>query len=137
MADFAATAFEPIVQGVVTINGAALTWEGVGLQAIERLGIHPAGVYLLTLDEGLPGNAGAVPPGTAPVVNPDVRTIITCRAPAPPLVNPIQTIGVLYLPLVPLPGVGCTFILIVMADNTNTLNDPIAFEVNVFRVFNG
>lgn len=137
MADFSVTSFEPIVQGVVTFAGPALSWEGVGLQAIERFPGHAAGVYLLTLDQGLPGNSGAVPPGLAPVLNPDVRTLVTCRAPVPPLVNPIQTIGVLYLPIVPLPGVGSTFILVVMADNTNTLNDPVAFEINVFRVFNG
>jgi hypothetical protein len=137
MSDFFATPFIPIVQGVVTITGAVLAWEGVGLESIQRGVGHAAGVYLLTLDEGLPGNSGAVPPGLAPVVNPDVRTIITCRAPVPPAVNPIQTIGVLYLPVVPIAGVGCTEILIVMADNTNALNDPSAFEVNVFRVVNG
>jgi hypothetical protein len=137
MSDFAVTPFEPIVQGVVTYAGPLLSWEGVGLEAIQRLPGHAAGAYLLTLDEGLPGNSGAVPPGAAPTVNPDVRTVITCRAPVPPAVNPIQTTGILYLPIVPIPGVGCTFILVVMADNTNTLADPVAFEINVFRVFNG
>lgn len=135
--DFAVTPFVPIVQGVVTFVGGVPEWEGVGLEAITRVVGHAAGVYVLTLDEGLPGNTGAVPPGLAPVLNPDVRTIITCRAPVPPAVNPIQTIGVLYLPVVPLAGVGCTEILVVMADDTNTLNDPVAFEINVFRVFNG
>jgi hypothetical protein len=52
-------------------------------------------------------------------------------------VNPIQTISILYLPLVPNPLVGSTEILVVMADNTNTLNDPLAFEIEVYRVFNG
>ena len=137
MSDFAITPFEPIVQGVVTITAGALAWEGVGLEAIERLPGHPLGVYLLTLDEGLPGNSGAVPPGTATVLNPDVRTLVTCRAPAPPAVNPIQTIGVLYLPIPPDPDVGSTSVLIVMADAANLLNDPVAFEVSIFRVFNG
>jgi len=139
MSDFAVTQFEPIVQGTMTIGpgGGPLTWEGVGLEAIERPVGFPFGVYLLTLDEGLPGNAGAVPPGVLPILNPDVRTLITVRGPAPPAVNPIQTSSVLYLPVVPIPGVGSTELLIVMADDTNTLNDPLGFELQVYRVFNG
>jgi hypothetical protein len=137
MSDFAVTQFEPIVQGVMTIagGGGALTWEGVGLEAIERAPGFAFGAYILTLDEGLPGNAGAVPPGILPVLNPDVRSLITVRGPAPPAVNPIQTSSVLYVHN--LPGVGSTALLIVMADDTNTLNDPLGFELQVYRVFNG
>lgn len=135
MSDFGPILLQPIVQGVVTLAAPAISWEGVGLEAIERPPGFPLGVYLLTLDEGLPGNAGAVPPGLAPTVNPDVRTVITCRAPVPPLVNPIQCSSVLYTHT--LPGVGSTALLVVMADDTNTLNDPVAFEISVFRVLNG
>ena len=139
MSDFAATQLVPIVQGTMTIGpgGGPLTWEGVGLQAIQRAVGHAFGAYLLTLDEGLPGNAGAVPPGVLPVLNPDTRSVITVRGPAPPAVNPIQTSSVLYLPVVPIPGVGCTELLIVMTDDTNTLNDPVGFELQVYRVYNG
>jgi hypothetical protein len=142
MSNYASTPFEPIVQGTVTFTPAVPgpsepVFEGTGLEAIARFPGHPLGAYILTLDQGLPGNSGAVPPGAGALLNPDVRTLITCRAPPLPAVNPIQTISVLYLPLIPNPAVGCTTLLVVMADNTNSLNDPIGFEIAVFRVFNG
>lgn len=124
--------FEPIVQGLVTFVGGPV-FNGRGVSSIVRAAGFPVGAYVLSLDEGLPGNAGAVPPGITPIANPDVRTIITTRGltifPTPN----ISTIAVDYL-LSPVTGVGSDRILIVMGTFPPALADPHeGFEIIVWR----
>jgi hypothetical protein len=67
MGDYAATPVQPIVQGLLTVSGAGApphiadfpTFQGRGVSAVVRTAL---GVYLFTLDRGLPGNAGEVAP---------------------------------------------------------------------------
>jgi hypothetical protein len=139
MTDYAVNPFQPIAQGVVTFPdgiapGSVIEFDGEGISFIERVVGFPNGAYLLTLDEGLPGNAGAVPPGVAPINDPDVRTVVTTRGSGVPPISPIATIAVLY-PNSPVPGVGADQILIVMQNTAPILADPPAgFELIVWRV---
>ncbi len=100
MTDYAAAAVQPIVQGLITVSalGGVVTFTGRGARLIPsaqpspngvgRDNTHPQGVFVLTLDVGLPGNAGAVepfpnnaiPPTLAPAA-PLPRTLVTPRAP--------------------------------------------------------
>jgi hypothetical protein len=136
MTDYAVTPFEPIVQGLVTNPlGLGNVFEGRGcLPTVTRAG-GLVGTFILTLDPGLPGNAGAVPPGTGPFINPDVRTMVTTRGQGVPPVSPISTIAVTYVTSF-LPGVGANRVLIVMTDLAGVLTDPPAgFEIIIWRVF--
>ena len=136
MTDYAATPFQPIVQGVVTFPGGApnISFDGEGVSDIERLVGFPLGAYVLTLDEGLPGNAGAVPPGTTLIADPNVRTMINTRGALPlPIPNIVNT-AVLYLNS-PVLGVGANQILVVMQTFPAALADPTGgFEIIVWRV---
>jgi len=100
MTDYAAAAVQPIVQGLLTVAslGGPVTFTGRGAKLIPSLqpspngvgrdNTHPQGVFVLTLDVGLPGNAGAVepfpnnavPPTLAPAA-PLPRTLVDVRAP--------------------------------------------------------
>lgn len=100
MTDYAAAAVQPIVQGLITVSGLSgtVTFTGRGAKLIPSLQPSPAGVgrdnthaqgvFVLTLDVGLPGNAGAVepfpnnavPPTLAPAA-PLPRTLVDVRAP--------------------------------------------------------
>jgi hypothetical protein len=135
--DYAVTPFQPIVQGVVTFpNGVGGTVEftGEGVSAISRAVGFPVGAYVLDLDVGLPGNAGAVPPGVSPLSDPNVRTMITVRGSGVPAISNIATIAVLYL-LSPTPGVGANQVLVVMQTFPIALDDPPAgFEIIVWVV---
>lgn len=133
--DYAVSPFEPIVQGVVTFSAGVPFFEGRGaLPTVTRAGIFIVGTFVLTLDVGLPGNAGAVPIGIGPFINPDVRTMVTTRGSGVPPVSPVATIAVTYIPSLA-PGVGANRVLIVMTDLTATLVDPPAgFEIIVWRV---
>ncbi|HYX21862.1 MAG TPA: hypothetical protein VFA98_13530 [Thermoanaerobaculia bacterium] len=132
--DYAVTPFQPIVQGVVSFVAGAPVFDGEGVADIARAPGFPVGAFLLTLDPGLIGNAGAVPPGASPKNDPNVRTILTMRGVgAPPLSN-IVTKAVLYL-LSPAPGVGADRILVVTQTFPLALADPNGgFEIIVFVV---
>src|SRR5271166_3629581 len=105
MTDYAAAPIQPIVEGVVTFPGGVGTapfFDGKGVSAIVR---DPAtggqGGYILTLDVGLPGNAGAVPfAGPPPLIpfppfalDPDVRTMILPIGIGSPPATGIASIG--------------------------------------------
>lgn len=123
-----------IAQGVVTFVAGAPVWNGEGIAFCTRFPLVPNGAVTLLLDEGLPGNAGAVPTGAGILLDPNVRTIVTIRGtPGVPPATTIATKAVLYLPNA-IPGVGSTTILIVTLDNTLTLADPFAMEVVCWRV---
>lgn len=140
MTDYSASSNEPIVEGLVTfviVGGVPEpVFNGRGISAISRLAGFPLGVFVLQLDEGLPGNSGAVPPGAGPFLNPNVRTMVTMRgdpAAVPPVTN-IQTTAVNYL-VSPVVGVGSDRILIVTRTNPPAFADPVAgFEIIVWRV---
>lgn len=102
MGDYAAAPVQPIVQGLLTVSGAGAgtqhvpTFNGRGVSAVTRVGGPPI-AYVLTLDPGLPGNAGevaavgqayaaALVPGagsgassTTKIPAPDVRSALTLR----------------------------------------------------------
>jgi hypothetical protein len=124
---------ECIAQGVITYTpGLGATFSGEGISFCVRPAGFVSGAVLLTLDIGLIGNAGAVPPGL--INNSNVRAIVTCRgAGGPPAITTIATKAVLYLGV--LPNIGATQILIVTLDNTSTLADPDSMEIMVWRVF--
>ena len=132
--DYSAFPFEPIVQGVVTFDAfGAPVFNGRGISMISRAVGFPAGAFVLQLDAGLPGNAGAVPPGIAPFLNPNVRTIVTPRAAAPPPVPNIATVAVAYLVSATV-GVGADRILVVTQTFPAALADPSGgFEIITWR----
>jgi hypothetical protein len=134
MTDYAVNPFQPIVQGVVTIVGGAPVFDGVGVSSISRVVGFALGAFLLTLDEGLPGNAGAVPPGTSPINDPNVRTMLTMRGLGVPPKSNIVATGILYL-LSPTLGVGADQIIVTTQTFPLALADPNGgFEIIVWRV---
>lgn len=137
MTDYPRIPLSPIVQGLVTFlpgAGAPPVFNGRGVSAITRALGFPVGAYVLQLDAGLPGNAGAVPPGTTPIANPDVRTLLSPRMAVPPGLPNIATKAVNYL-VSPVPGVGADRILVVMRTFLlGALEDPTGgFEIIVWR----
>ena len=143
MTDYAAAApVQPIVQGVVTFpNGLGtnpVVFDGKGVLPIVTRGASAQGSFILTLDEGLPGNAGAVPAvGLTPPPlppDPDVRTVITCLAgPVPPPLSDISAIGVTYITS-PVPGVGAFQIEVVTTNIAFLPTDPAGgFMIVVWR----
>jgi hypothetical protein len=132
--EYAGIVFQPIVQGVVTFPsgvgpGSPVEFDGEGVSNIARLAGFPNGAYVLTLDQGLPGNAGAVQPGGGFLIDPNVRTMISCRGAGAPPNSIIVTTAVLYL-LSPVVGVGANQILVVMETFPPALADPPAgFEI--------
>lgn len=72
MSDYAAAPIQPIVQGLLTVAGVVPTFSGRGVSDVARFA---AGVYDLTLDEGLIGNGGEIDPAKA-------RAIVTVRGSA-------------------------------------------------------
>jgi hypothetical protein len=126
MTDYAVTPVQPIVQGLVTIPsgvaGGPVLFKGKGaLPTVTRDPLSPFGAFTLTLDTGLPGNAGALQPlpdqpgVTSPSV-PDARALITIRG-NPTLAPPGTTItqqAVSYIPS-PTPGVGINQIEVVLS----------------------
>lgn len=140
MTDYAAAAIQPIVQGLVTVPsgvaGSAILFSGKGaLPAGSRLPAFPIGVIILTLDAGLPGNAGAIEPVPAPVTVPKLltppaplaRTLITMRSPALGSPTTIDAISVAYGNFtVPAPVDGSLRqVAITLADTAGALVDPI------------
>lgn len=125
--------FEPIVQGVVTFVGGAPVFNGEGVSFIERAPGFALGGYILTLDEGLIGNAGAVPPGANPLFDNNVRTMIQTRGVLPVPTPNIITIAVVYLTSA-IPGVGADRIGVIMQTHPLALADPTGgFEIIVWR----
>lgn len=137
MSDYKATPVEPIVQGFVTFTGpaGAPVFTGKGISAIARSVGHVAGAVILTLDRGLPGNAGAVQPlpeGAIAPTFPDIRTLVTLRGSGTPPLTTITTIGVGYLTS-GVPGVGTTQIELSFSTVAPALADPAGFEIEVFE----
>lgn len=126
--------FESIVQGVVTFEDGEPVFNGEGISDIVRVPGFPLGAYLLTFDEGLIGNAGAVPPGDNPLIDNNVRTMIQTRGVPPVPIPNIINISVLYVTS-PIAGVGCNQIIVVMFTNLPVeLADPTGgFEIIMWR----
>jgi hypothetical protein len=132
--DYSPFPFEPIVEGVVTFDALGNpVFNGRGVSNVSRVIAVPAGAFVLQLDAGLPGNAGAVPPGVAPFSNPNVRTVISTRGAGIPPIPNIVTKAVNYL-LSPVPGVGADRILVVTQTFPLALADPAGgFEIITWR----
>lgn len=148
MPDYAAAPIQPIVEGLVTYPGGAGTqpfFDGKGVSSITR-GVSALGDFILTLDVGLPGNAGAVPftsPPVSPPVqpafapDPDVRTLVTPLGAGVPPKSGVFTIGVSYIPS-GLTGVGAPQIEIVTTTAALVPIDPKAgFQIIVWRGLGG
>ena len=117
-----------IVQGLLTVSGpladspSVPTFAGRGVSDVARIS---EGIYDLTLDEGLPGNAGevvaegsaypaALVPGAGAgassltnVPTPDIRCVVTIRGTttaATPGGTTILSVAVSYLPPSPVPA---------------------------------
>jgi len=113
MTDYAAAAVQPIVQGLVTVptglSGGVLAFTGRGALPVPGRSITilgppiPAGVIVLTLDVGLPGNAGAIEPAPDGAIPPTLvpaaplaRTLISLRSPTSGVVTTIDSVSVAY-----------------------------------------
>ena len=97
MADYAATPIQPIVQGVLTVSGTTPSFLGTGVSSVTR---SAQGVYQLTLDPGLPGNAGEVPSSAAGVPSAvNLRSLVTVRGSTSPIPggSDISGVGVSYV----------------------------------------
>ena len=143
MTDYAAAAVQPIVQGLITITvaGAAniVNFAGRGASlapsatGVGRDGVNPAGVVVLTLDQGLPGNAGAIEPvpdvggvlAAAPFA-PLVRTLVSPRSPAAGTPTTLESISVTYGNFtVPAPADGSLRQVEIVFATGGVLTDPI------------
>jgi len=141
MPDFAAAPLQPIVSGLVTFVAGAWSFDGKGCK--PAVGHPGAGIFVLTLDSGLIGNAGAVQALPVPVPSfpvdptpdPDVRAVVTVRGPFP---TGIFNKSVRYVTS-PFPGVGAPFVEILLADVANVLADPPAsgFDIIVQKGLGG
>jgi hypothetical protein len=135
--DYAVTPFQPIVQGVVSFTagaGSVPVFDGEGVSDITRAPGFPVGAFILTLDPGLIGNSGAVPPGASPINDPNVRTMLTMRGAGSPPASNIVAKAVLYL-LNPTPDVGADRILVTTQAFPLALADPNGgFEIIVWSV---
>jgi hypothetical protein len=114
MTDYAAAAVQPIVQGLITVSalGGVVSFTGRGAllvpsaqaspNGVGRDNTHPQGVFVLTLDQGLPGNAGEVEPtpdGALTPAAPLPRTLVDVRAPivaGAPTVTTLISVSVAY-----------------------------------------
>lgn len=143
MADYAAAPIQPILQGLVTIDqNNNPQFFGRGASAVARITGQLVGCFQLTLDQGLPGNAGAIEPvPTASEAipgppfssaDPDARTMITVRGTGTPPVTTIAEIVVQYGFSTPPPplGTGHNIVFATFADSTGAFTDPPAgFEI--------
>ncbi|HYB24720.1 MAG TPA: hypothetical protein VED41_13040 [Solirubrobacteraceae bacterium] len=143
--DNAAAPIQPIVEGLVTYPGGPGTtpqFDGKGVSAIVRdpAALNGKGAFILTLDVGLPGNAGAVPFGPSPPLlpDPDVRTLVLPIGGTgiPPL-SGIASIGVSYIPSAQT-GVGAPQIEAVFTNAAFVTEDPKGgFQIIVWRGLGG
>lgn len=144
MTDYAAAPSEPIVQGLITIVSVQTvptpSFSGRGVSSIVRTPAgapfmgQPAGDYLLTLDEGLPGDVAI-----DPIFG---RSFITIRGSLPNPVHGSTTIdqksisyaaspspGVYVLN--PVPGIGSNVVRVTLvASVTGLATDPIGTDGN-------
>jgi hypothetical protein len=139
-----------IVQGLLTVSGAQAvkpltpTFAGRGVSDVVRVaGTNPTIAYVLTLDEGLPGNAGEVVPeggaypaalvpgagsGASSLTNvptPDIRCAFAIRGSSTNAViggTSIASIAVSYI--TPGPDGGFTQVQLIFQDTTGTAVDP-------------
>jgi len=95
-------------------------FEGRGFLSVVR-GALPDGDFVLTLDPGLIGNAGAISAGPPPPPDPDVRTLVLPIG--GPILSGTAAIGVGYQTS-PLPGVGATEVHVVTTNNVFISHDP-------------
>jgi hypothetical protein len=139
--DYSAAPIQPIAQGLVTFPagpgaGTPVVFDGHGcLPTVTRDPASPSGegAYILTLDPGVPGNAGAVDPGVAPLSEPEMRCLITPRGVGAPPVSGIAFQSVSYI-LSPAPGVGADQIEITMQNGAAAFTDPAGgFELIVWK----
>jgi len=149
MTDYAAAAVQPIVQGLVTITGnasgalpvftgrgALITGGSPPLPTAGRPVGFPVGVIILTLDVGLPGNAGAVEPVPAPVTFPPLlapqaplpRTLVTMRSPTAGVPTTLDSVSVAYGNFTVPPTIdgSLTQIAITIGPAAGGLLDPVA-----------
>jgi hypothetical protein len=136
MPDYASAApVQPIAQGLVTFPlgpgpGMPVQFQGRGFLLVAR-GALADGDYVLTLDPGLRGNAGAVPAGPLPPPDPDVRTVVTPVG--GPLLSATVAIGIGYQTS-PLFGVGATEVHVVTTNAAFVSHDPkLGFFIVVWR----
>ncbi len=137
--DYAAAPIQPIVQGLLTVSGAAVppplgphipTFQGKGVSSVTRTVAGADIIYTLFLDEGLPGNAGELQPGpTVLGPQPDARPINNTRGSLATAVHggtSIVATGVTYLAPVAQPSTDGAFtaILLVFTDDTPAAVDP-------------
>ncbi len=134
--DYAAAPIQPIVQGLLTVSGAAVppplgphipTFQGKGVSSVTRTVAGADIIYTLFLDEGLPGNAGELQPGpTVLGPQPDARTLINIRGSLANAVHggtSIVATGVTYAQPSLTDG-GFTAILLVFTNDIPAAVDP-------------
>lgn len=127
MTDYASSPVQPIAQALVVSSVAAVpSLFGRGFSAID----HTAGtnVWVLTLDEGLIGNTGAVEPtpdGAVAPSAPDPRTLITVRN----SVHGALVTQAVALYITPVTDVGLTQLQITLEGLTGTDDQSLSFEV--------
>ncbi len=135
--DYAAAPIQPIVQGLLTVSGAAVppplgphipTFQGKGVSSVTRTQTPTTILYTLFLDVGLPGNAGELQPGPGLLgfeTQPDARTLINIRgsatAPAPGGTT-IASTGVAYGVIGP--DGGLMAVLLVFTNAAQVAVDP-------------
>ena len=134
MTDYAAAPIQPIVQGLLTVaivaGSPVPTFQGKGVSAITRTVAGADIVYTLTLDEGLPGNAGELQPSPTALgplgPQPDARTLINVRGSLTNAViggTSIVATGVTYAQP-SLDDGGLTAVLLVFTDTAPAAVDP-------------
>jgi hypothetical protein len=130
MSDYAAAPIQPIVEGFITFpggSGGPIVFLGKGVSQVTRDALTGGvGSYVLLLDTGLPGNAGAVPAANAPLPtpDPDVRTLVTPLGVGAPPSSGVAFIGVSYNPAAG-PGIGARSVEIVLQAPGGAFIDPV------------
>lgn len=130
MTDYAAAPIQPIVQGLLTVDPVSHvpTFHGKGVSAVTRTAVGADILYTLTLDEGLPGNAGELQPGpTVLGPQPDARTLINIRGSLTNAIvggTSIVATGVTYIAPSTSPDGGVTEVLLVFTNAVPAAVDP-------------
>jgi hypothetical protein len=129
MPDFAAAPIQPIVEGFITFPGGvggAIVFLGKGVSQVTRdAATGGQGSYILTLDTGLPGNAGAVPIADPPfaTLEPETRTLVTPLGVGAPPSSNIAFVGVSYIAALGV-GIGARAVEIVTQTPLGAFVDP-------------
>jgi hypothetical protein len=146
MGDIAAAApIQPLAQGIVTFPGGPpnIAFEGHGI--VQQGGAAPVyvgmGHYVLFLDPGLPGLAGAIEP--LPVfplvlpIDPNVRTNIMPLGSGVPPLSGIYGIGFAWVASA-VAGVGSIAIAIVLTNEALAMEDPdVGFQITIWKGLGG